>query len=270
MAIQISVIIPTYAPKDYLWECLDSIERQTLPKSEYEVILALNGDREPYEREISRRLGGYSFASRLIYSSPPGVSGARNLGLDNARGRYICFVDDDDWLAEGYLEGLLREASEDGIAVSNVVAMDEATRQETDRHFLSQAYKNRQPAKETSLYANRSFFSTVWGKLIPMACIAGQRFNTRIARGEDSVFMFAISWRVRHVRAAAPLCAYHVRVRHGSAGRRSISAATKWLEFLSQSLKYTMLYARHPLNISPRFYLSRIAGTFYNKMIQKH
>ena len=270
MAIQISVIIPTYAPKDYLWECLDSLNSQTLPKSEYEVILALNGDRDPYEQEISHRLGGYSFASQLLYSAPSGVSGARNLGLDNARGRYICFVDDDDWLSEGYLEGLLRESSKEGIVVSNVTATDEDTPQEIDRHFLSLAYKNYQPTKETSLYANRSFFSTVWGKLIPMACIGSQRFDTHIVRGEDSIFMFAISWRIKHVKAARHDCAYHVRVRHGSAGRRSIDTATKWLEFLSQSLKYTMLYARHIRHISPRFYLSRIAGTFYNKMIQKH
>lgn len=54
MATKISVIIPTYAPKDYLWECLGSLENQTLSKDEFEVILVLNGEREPYESLIRK------------------------------------------------------------------------------------------------------------------------------------------------------------------------------------------------------------------------
>lgn len=45
METKISVIIPTYLPKDYLWECMDSLENQTLSKDEFEVILVLNGER---------------------------------------------------------------------------------------------------------------------------------------------------------------------------------------------------------------------------------
>ena len=63
MATKISVIIPTYAPKDYLWECLDSLENQTLSKDEFEVILVLNGEREPYESMIQKKLPEYSFVS---------------------------------------------------------------------------------------------------------------------------------------------------------------------------------------------------------------
>ena len=56
MATKISVIIPTYAPKDYLWECLGSLENQTLSKDEFEVILVLNGERESYESLIRKKL----------------------------------------------------------------------------------------------------------------------------------------------------------------------------------------------------------------------
>lgn len=66
MATKISVIIPTYAPKDYLWECLGSLENQTLSKDEFEVILVLNGEREPYESLIRKKLPKYSFASTLL------------------------------------------------------------------------------------------------------------------------------------------------------------------------------------------------------------
>mgnify|MGYP000013529029 CR=1 FL=1 len=87
MATKISVIIPTYAPKDYLWECLGSLENQTLSKDEFEVILVLNGEREPYESLIRKKLPKYSFASTLLYSTPNGVSRARNHGMEKAQDR---------------------------------------------------------------------------------------------------------------------------------------------------------------------------------------
>ncbi|MFR2976561.1 MAG: glycosyltransferase family 2 protein [Segatella copri] len=66
MATKISVIIPTYAPKDYLWECLGSLENQTLSKDEFEVILVLNGEREPYESLIRKKLPEYSFTAHCF------------------------------------------------------------------------------------------------------------------------------------------------------------------------------------------------------------
>ena len=52
MTPEISIIIPTYAPGDLLWTCLDSLEQQTLGKESYEVCLVLNGDKEPYYANI--------------------------------------------------------------------------------------------------------------------------------------------------------------------------------------------------------------------------
>ena len=115
MATKISVIIPTYAPKDYIWECLDSFENQTLPKEEFEVILVLNGEKEPYESLIRKKLTTYSFNSTLLYSTPNGVSRARNLGMEKAQGTYICFIDDDDWVSDNFLEELLSKACDNGI-----------------------------------------------------------------------------------------------------------------------------------------------------------
>lgn len=270
MTTKISVIIPTYAPKEYLWECLDSLENQTLSKEEFEVILVLNGEREPYESMIRKQLQKYSFAYTLLYSTPKGVSRARNLGMEKAQGCYICFIDDDDWVSDNFLEELLSKACDNGIVESYVKDVDEVTREKSEKHFLSRAYKNYQPEKESSLFANRSFFSTACCKLLHKDCINGQCFDTNIKRGEDSIFMYGLSWKVKHIKVAAPNCIYYVRKRHNSAGRCKISFVTKIYEFLSQSFKYTGMYFRHLIHNDPLFYLSRIAGTFYNKFIQHH
>ena len=52
--MKISVIIPTYKPKEYIWECLDSLKSQTFDKKEFEIILILNGCKEPYYSEIDK------------------------------------------------------------------------------------------------------------------------------------------------------------------------------------------------------------------------
>lgn len=270
MEVKISVIIPTYAPKDYLWECLDSLEQQTLSKEDFEVILVLNGEREPYEACIKQRLQEYTFNGRLLYSTPNGVSRARNKGIENAHGQYISFIDDDDWVSTNYLAELLSHACDNGIVEANVKDVDEVTRKESELHFLSHAYKRYQPAQETNIYANRSFFSSACCKLIPIECIQKYRFDTHVKRGEDSVFMYGISWKIKHVRIAKDSCIYYVRIRKRSAGRSKISLITRWLEFFAQSFKYTSMYIKHISHNEPLFYLSRIAGTFYNKLIQQH
>ena len=176
----------------------------------------------------------------------------------------------DDWVSDNYLEDLLSKACDNGIVEANVKDVDEQTREESEQHFLSRAYKNYQPEKESSRFANRSFFSSACCKLLPKNCINGQRFDTNIKRGEDSIFMYGISWKVKHVKVATPNCIYYVRKRHNSAGRRNISIVTRLYEFLSQSSKYTNMYFRHLTHNDPLFYISRIAGTFYNKLIQQH
>ena len=95
---KISVIIPTYKPDYYIWECLNSIVSQSLDKGNYEVFIILNGDKEPFFTEIESYLKNNNLNNfHLIYTQKKGVSNARNIGLDRAKGDYICFVDDDDF-----------------------------------------------------------------------------------------------------------------------------------------------------------------------------
>ena len=80
---EISVIIPTYKPQDYLWQCLESLERQTVSKTLYEVVIILNGCKEPYYSNISNRLKDYTMDVRLLQTDEAGVSYARNIGIEN-------------------------------------------------------------------------------------------------------------------------------------------------------------------------------------------
>lgn len=109
--IKVSVIVPIYNVKDYLADCLDSLERQTIDSIEVimvndgstdgsEVIAATYSDRNPNFKLVNRDNGG--------------LSAARNTGLEYVTGEYVYFLDGDDFLSDSTLETLYNKAvSED-------------------------------------------------------------------------------------------------------------------------------------------------------------
>ena len=118
----ISVIVPCFKPEArFLRQCLHSLYGQTLPHSRYEVILILNGCGEPWLSVANDMIGAFApdFNITLLHTMERGVSNARNLGLDAARGEYIAFVDYDDYVSGPYLESLLRVASPTVVALSD-------------------------------------------------------------------------------------------------------------------------------------------------------
>ena len=103
--IKISVIIPTYKPQTYLWECLDSLRNQTLSHNDFEIIIVLNGCTEPWKSQISRYIATkmQSMNVKFIHTEQAGVSNARNIALDLVKGEYVTFIDDDDLVSPSYL-----------------------------------------------------------------------------------------------------------------------------------------------------------------------
>lgn len=98
---KISVIVPVYKAEAYLHRCVDSLLAQTF--QDFEVLLVDDGspDRsgeicDEYARKDSR--------VRVFHKENGGVSSARNLGLDNAKGKWITFVDSDDYVDPIYLD----------------------------------------------------------------------------------------------------------------------------------------------------------------------
>ena len=99
-----SVIIPVYKVRqDYLEMCIESIRSQNF--CDLEIILVDDGSPDncgiicDEYRKMDARI-------RVIHQKNQGVSAARNVGIDAARGEWIMFVDADDWVADGSFEKL--------------------------------------------------------------------------------------------------------------------------------------------------------------------
>lgn len=100
---KISVIVPVYKAENYLHRCVDSLLAQTF--QDFEILLIDDGSPDR-SGEICDEYARKDKRVRVFHKENGGVSSARNVGLDNAVGAYICFVDSDDWVEENMLETL--------------------------------------------------------------------------------------------------------------------------------------------------------------------
>ena len=107
----ISIIVPVYNTEKYLRRCIDSVLAQTY--QDFELLLIDDGSKDS-SGAICDEYAAQDARVRVFHKENGGVSSARNVGLDNARGEWITFVDADDWIESDMLELLLRKGEETG------------------------------------------------------------------------------------------------------------------------------------------------------------
>ena len=111
---KISVIIPVYNTEKYLRRCIDSVLAQTY--QDFELLLIDDGSKDS-SGAICDEYASQDTRVRVFHKENGGVSSARNLGLDHARGEWITFVDADDWMADDMLQQMLDTADAEGADV---------------------------------------------------------------------------------------------------------------------------------------------------------
>ena len=107
---KISVIVPVYNTEKYLHRCIDSILSQTF--TDFELLLIDDGSKDS-SGAICDEYAAKDNRVRVFHKENGGVSSARNLGLDNAKGDWITFVDSDDWLELLALKSMIEVADAD-------------------------------------------------------------------------------------------------------------------------------------------------------------
>ena len=259
----ISVIIPTYRPQAYIWECLLSLTTQTLPKNLYEIIIVLNGCNEPFHSQIQQYIIDYLSAHQvqLIQTDTGGVSNARNLGLDAAKGDYITFIDDDDYISPTYLEELYTLADENTIVLAYPYAFNDGKPNIQLPYRITEAYnfciKHDYNTIDTIA---RKFFSGPCMKLIPRSSIQDRRFDTRFKNGEDCLFMFLISNKFKVFKFTSKQAIYYRRYRSSSANF-SINRLQRLKNSIRLSIEYTRIYFSNTKQYNFNFYITRILGS---------
>lgn len=183
----ISVIVPVYNVQDYLHRCVDSILRQTY--KEIEIILIDDGSTDN-SGKICDEYKAADNRIKVIHQSNQGQSVARNSGIDKACGKWICFIDSDDFVQDYYLEYLLSLCAKFETKISQCGYIEGM-----DSDFPSEAAViTEKKWKLQDLYCSHSrlFRATVWAKLFSRDLFQDYRFPAgKIFEDEDAAFLLA-------------------------------------------------------------------------------
>lgn len=259
--LKVSVIIPTYSPKDYLRECLESLANQTFDKRWYEVIIVLNGCKEPYQSTITDFIRKYPVVQfKLIQTDEAGVSNARNIGIDHARGEFITFIDDDDYVSPSYIEGLYEKSGVDTVALAYPFAFEDGSDKIQLNYRITNEYNRLSSFERLEFYKARKYFSGPCMKMIHYDIINCRRFDKRLKNGEDTLFMFEISDKIKYVSFASNETVYYRRFRANSATTASRSTRTKIKDNMVGLSAYVSIYLRNIKGYKFSFFLTRVLG----------
>lgn len=132
--VLISVIIPVYNVEEYLRECVDSVLNQTF--RDFEIILVDDGSTDS-SGDICDEYVEKDERVTVIHQKNGGLSVARNTGLSEANGKYVYFLDSDDYISENALATLLNIAENDN---SDIVFFDAISFADTDDFTVNQNY----------------------------------------------------------------------------------------------------------------------------------
>lgn len=166
----ISVIVPVYNCEKYLQECIDSILAQTY--SNLELIIVNDGSTDGSTTIINM----YATADkrvRVLSQANQGPSSARNLALGNMRGRYVTFVDADDYISSEFLEVLYILLQESGSDMA-AAAYSRSRHPEFnghERYFTIEA-----SGYLADVLYKRCSDNSIWGKLYDASLWKGVRF----------------------------------------------------------------------------------------------
>lgn len=184
----ISVIIPVYNVEQYLNRCMDSIINQTYRN--LEIILIDDGSTDN-SGKICDEYKLKDNRIKVIHKENGGVSSARNVGLDIAKGNYIGFVDSDDYIENDMYEILyeLLVRNKTDISCCNKFVFNK----NKNKFITSESFPTKDGILSFDDILNdpkHDFY--IWNKLFNKNLIEHIRFNEQLTLGEDLIFTYEV------------------------------------------------------------------------------
>ena len=215
--IAVSVIVPIYNTRPFLEECVRSILNQQFSEP-FEVLLVDDGATDGCD-VLCDELAAQDKRIRVFHQENQGLSGARNTGIDAARGRYYAFVDADDVVRPGYLQALYDacEAHDAYMAICAVEDVNEDGTSQDPPEYTLPAETGVFVGKDllNRFYApNGTYYTVAWNKLY-RAEVWKLLHYPEGRLHEDDFVAHRLFWRCDKVVCLdAPL--YNYRLRKGS------------------------------------------------------
>jgi glycosyltransferase involved in cell wall biosynthesis len=209
----ISVIVPVYNSEKYLHKCIDSILSQSF--TNFELLLVDDGSQD-CSGEICDEYTVKDSRVRAFHKANSGVSSARNLGIENANGEWVVFVDSDDWCEPKYLEDFF--SSNFDVQTDDLVIQG---RKENDAivPLKSGIYTDISKGLSSN---NLLTFGAPYCKLYSRDLINKNniRFPLDYSYGEDTVFFFHVLYHIKRLIIIEKYNYHYIKASDSSLSRK--------------------------------------------------
>lgn len=184
----VSIIVPIYNAEKYLERCIDSLLGQTYEA--IQIVLINDGSKDQSDR-ICKCYIEKDTRIKYIVKENAGVGAARNTGIEEADGDYICFVDADDYVEPQFIESLLSMYEQENAQLA-ICGFSEVHGEQLVNQTKGDKVCMSQEEAMYRLMCEDSYKGYVWNKMFRKDIIQeyGLQFDTRIAIWEDVLFVF--------------------------------------------------------------------------------
>jgi glycosyltransferase involved in cell wall biosynthesis len=217
--IKVSVVVPVYNPGRDIDDCIRTLLDQSLPSDEYEVIFVDDGSTDDTPARLDELAEAHENVAVFHIPNSGWPGRPRNVGMDNARGEFVYFVDNDDWLGNEALERMYNRALEDDadIVIGKVVGRGKKVPRGVFRRNRKDLSMEKATAPLGLLSPHKLFRKSMLEE-------HGIRFPEGRRRLEDHVFVVHAYFHAKRVSVLADYACYYWVLR----GDRSNASARRW------------------------------------------
>lgn len=264
----VSVVIPVYNVENFVANALESVCAQTYKN--IEIICVDDGSKDNslsilnFHSEKDNRI-------KVISQENGGVSSARNNGIRNAKGEYICFLDSDDFMHPQCIELQLKAILETGaqVAFCKFKNVSENSQPANFKVLKQNSFRfSKQPLADF-IFKREKIDSSSCNKLYLRTIVAENPFKLGVSRGEDEIFVLNLLSKINKI-AINPQVLLFYRNRGGSLTKQNISENylfDHYLAFISMSEILLRETSLKQTGLSVQQIKKHIAKKIYKRMV---
>ncbi len=210
--MRVSIIIPAYNVEPYLKKCIDTILPQITKEDEMIIINPASTDKT---QQIAEEYAKQNANIHYYSIEKAGPSKTRNVGIQKAQGKYLLFLDADDYIAENYIQRMLEETKEGELVICSYRMIQQETGETQIKQYSQE--KEEIPFSQVPMLYEKELLNLVWNKLYEASIIQENHitFNEKYTKGEDLLFNLAYIQKIKGIKVIPDILYHYIRRKNG-------------------------------------------------------
>lgn len=256
---EISVIIPCYNCEASIAHTIESILIQKFQKFE---IIAVNDGSTDRTADVLSTLYAENPKIKILHQENGGVSKSRNLGLKIAQGKYIVFIDSDDWIGPNFLSEYVRilESCDEALIFQGFISEYET--ENIIENLPQMVFVNEEIAEAVCILEEKRCLGGIWNKIFIKEVLVRNKifFNEHLSYGEDKIFTLQYLKHISRVYFSEQ-CEYYYNRKIPDSLSKKHHKSSELLIFVEEEIKlFRELEKRFPNKVLRSIFNARFSS----------